>query len=1163
MNPLSRVFTTCSCFLTATLLFGQAVALNNTLMGRVLYQSSGNKPAVGVQIKEQDSNGDYSKDNGEYRLIFQTKRSGASLAIEIGPNTQEGRKIELVNERELKSAKLPEISEDILDIIVCPAGQRDIAAQKYYRILRTTADRELEKKKKEIEGLLAQKEKDYQKISDLFGQLDRMQATWDSTKIHDQAFYIASINLDKASQMVKDAVRKVEEENDVEGALEILNEETLENIYQQASAIKRNAKVVINKADSEIQQVIEGYEFKISLLEPKFKYKEIAECYEKIAGIYENEEYDKEKWVNNIVNAATFWGNYGDYLKQLKFNLKAVDIVKNPLLINQPDLATPYANLAQSYENLGEYDKAYIYGEKALEIRKITLPADHPDLATSCDNLALTYIHLGEYNKAWALGMEALKIQGKIFGKEHPDYAKSLNILANLYQEMGRYESAEPLCLEAKAVQEKVLGKEHPEYAKSLNNLANVYFQIGRYETAETLYLEGKAIQEKVLGKEHPEYAKSLNNLANVYFQIGRYETAETLYLKAKAIQERTLGGKHPDYAKTLNNLANMYREMGRFGIAETIYFKTKEIQEETLGDKHPDYAKNINDLAYMYQEMGRYDKSERLYLESNGIQRYLILKSSKFLTEQEAKSYLKIFINDRDRFFSLSQTKKQVSSEFVNNFFDNILFYKGYLLMTHNNLKASSIKDTAAIEEFNLRKYYQRLLVNEYAKPIAERLIYVAELEGKVNLLEKEILNRNDIFRQTQPQVRWEDIRSHLQPDEAAIEFFNYRYFNPKPTDSIIYCALVLRPNDTTPHLITLFEEKTLKEYLKSYTSLFTSEEIELLYSWEMKYAGQISLYNLIWKPLEKLLLGVNKIYCSPSGLLNKINLGAIPVNNSEIFGEKHQLVTLISTRELVINNDITPTHIKSSIIIGGVNYNITDSLGIEPGYSKNKFPYLYGTALEAKNVNQILQAAGYSTHLYTGLLPTEELFKSIGSSEPSPHILHIASHGFYFPSPNKKNISIAMMDIPGSSFRFSDNPMIRSGLILAGGNFAWETGSPLKPDMEDGILTAYEISQMDLSNTELVVLAGSETGLGDIDGEEGVYGLQRAFKIAGVDKLLVSLWSIDDNTATVFITHFYQKMFEEKLNVSEAFYETQKWMRKNKAYSNPFYWAGFILIE
>lgn len=137
----------------------------------------------------------------------------------------------------------------------------------------------------------------------------------------------------------------------------------------------------------------------------------------------------------------------------------------------------------------------------------------------------------------------------------------------------------------------------------------------------------------------------------------------------------------------------------------------------------------------------------------------------------------------------------------------------------------------------------------------------------------------------------------------------------------------------------------------------------------------------------------------------------------------------------------------------------------------------------------------------------------------------------------------------------------MIRSGLILAGANYAWKHGRPYKEGMEDGILTAYEISQMNLSNTELVVLSACETGLGDLQGNEGVFGLQRAFKIAGVKYLIMSLWSVPDKQTAQFMISFYKNWIEKKLSIPDAFRTTQKQMRSQGL--DPYHWAGFILVE
>ena len=184
-----------------------------------------------------------------------------------------------------------------------------------------------------------------------------------------------------------------------------------------------------------------------------------------------------------------------------------------------------------------------------------------------------------------------------------------------------------------------------------------------------------------------------------------------------------------------------------------------------------------------------------------------------------------------------------------------------------------------------------------------------------------------------------------------------------------------------------------------------------------------------------------------------------------------------------------------------------------------------------------------------------------------PSPKIIHIATHGYFFPNPESERGERGERSerVRGGEsepvFKISDHPMIRSGLLLAGSNHAWQNGKPLRPNMEDGILTAYEISQMDLSDTELVVLSACETGLGDIKGNEGVYGLQRAFKIAGVKNIMMSLWQVPDYQTKELMVRFYKNWLEEKMDIQAALLAAQNSMRE-EGYE-PFHWAGFVVLE
>ncbi len=337
-------------------------------------------------------------------------------------------------------------------------------------------------------------------------------------------------------------------------------------------------------------------------------------------------------------------------------------------------------------------------------------------------------------------------------------------------------------------------------------------------------------------------------------------------------------------------------------------------------------------------------------------------------------------------------------------------------------------------------------------------------------------------------------------------------------------------------------------------------------------------SLDDILWNPLEKELNGIKTIYFSPSGLLHRINLDAIPVSETETLADQYNLIELNSSRQLVIPSQVKIAN-NDAVLFGGIQFE-QDSLSVisEPIYaSRSKgelsfssvdstlrggtWNYLAGTEREVNSIEKIMQSYGMPTRLKKGFDATEETFKNNGANNaPSPRILHIATHGYFFPDPKEQLKSNGLSGQNDPVFKISDHPMLRSGLIMAGGNSVWQ-GKQTLEGREDGILTAYEISQMNLSNTELVVLSACETGLGDIQGNEGVYGLQRAFKIAGAKYLIMSLWQVPDKQTSLLMTTFYKKWLEDKMTIPDAFHAAQKEMRDNGL--DPYNWAGFVLVE
>ncbi|HPG73774.1 MAG TPA: CHAT domain-containing protein, partial [Bacteroidales bacterium] len=213
----------------------------------------------------------------------------------------------------------------------------------------------------------------------------------------------------------------------------------------------------------------------------------------------------------------------------------------------------------------------------------------------------------------------------------------------------------------------------------------------------------------------------------------------------------------------------------------------------------------------------------------------------------------------------------------------------------------------------------------------------------------------------------------------------------------------------------------------------------------------------------------------------------------------------------------------------------------------------FLPGTLSEVFHIADQLAANNREPILFTGAAASEEQFKKLTGSM-APQILHVATHGFAIPIESKKTA----YQIFENSFVENNNPLFRTGLLLAGASRIWDK-APAIPGIEDGILTAYEVSNLDLRNTRLVVLSACETGLGDVKGSEGVYGLQRAFKMAGVPYVIASLWPVPDKETAVFMQLFYKNLLKTK-DVRTAFAKTQKSMRKKY---EPYYWAAFVLVE
>lgn len=917
-----------------------------------------------------------------------------------------------------------------------------------------------------------------------------------------------------------------------------------------------------------------------------------------------------QAYAESLNNLGYIFASLGQYSEAEASYSKAKDLLLGLLGENSTVFASVIDNLADLYSVTGEFERAEQLYKQALGIRKNTVGENHTDYSQSLNNLASFYSKEGRFELAEQLFLETQKKTAANVGQKHPFYVIAVNNLASHYHSRGQYAKAEPLYQQAKDLRKEILGTDHPSYALSLNNLAVLYFDIGQYDKAEPLYLQAIETWKKTYGTSHPDYAMALNNLGAVYEERLQFEKAEQLYIQSRDIRKAVFGENHTDYATSLNNLGGLYDRIGQFAKAETyllqanatwkkvlkddnptialglnnlaanyrrgqvklaeaerLYLQSIERRKKILGENHPLTAETENDLALLYMSLKQYKKAEPLLLSSSNKTMQSLVAVFPVLSEKEKADFINenLFFNDCNNSFLYSFPS--ASPAIVNNNLDLQLFFKSLSLSdTRNMLDAMRHSKDESIQKLSGDwQSVKAVLATQYALPAAKRMKNLAEKEEEAERLEKELNRRSAEFRQQQAelQTRSRDVRQQLGEDEAAIEFVSFTYYNNRKTDSIIYAAYILKKNDSVAIFVPLFEEKQLQELINQAGRSATGVA-KTFYGVAMNFSSDIAdnLYKLLWRPLEKHLKGISKIAYSPSGKLYGIAFHALPIGSGKILQDKYELRQYVSTRQIAFRSILKTADKPADIALFGDAEFSMDSAAIAKEFSVNLpgneialrgggggWPALPFTGSEVDTIKKIFDQKGIIANTYLKVAANEGRIKQMDGHSPS--ILHIATHGFYVPE-------AGFYHSGNNVYKLSNDPLMRNGLILAGGNYTWGGNIPVKGS-DDGVLTAYEIAQMNLGNTRLVVLSACETALGDIKGSEGVFGLQRAFKMAGVDKMIVSLWQVPDMETSLLMTKFYANWLSGAA-IGDAFYQAQAEMRKTYP---PFNWAAFVLVE
>jgi len=894
----------------------------------------------------------------------------------------------------------------------------------------------------------------------------------------------------------------------------------------------------------------------------------------------------------SLSGLAALYQAQGNYTAAEPLAQRTLKIREQALGPDHPDVAISLIILAALYQVRGNYTAAEPLYQRALRIREQALGPEHPDIATSLNNLAVLYRAQGNYTAAEPLYQRALRIREQALGPKHPDIATSLNNLAALYQVQGNYTAAEPFYQRALKINEQALGPDHPHIALGLNNLAALYQVQVSYTAAEPLYQRAIKISEQALGSNHPNVAISLTNLAELYRLQGNYIAAESSLQHALKILEKTLGPNHPNVALGLNNLAGLYHIQGNYAAADPFYQRALKISEKVLGPSHPNVVMSLNNLAVMEMARNRPQIAIQNFQKAAKIETAFMQNILMHSTEAEKLAFLRA--GEGNMYALISLVYQVPSTDFVTKrtAFETMLQRKAASLeASSQQQQAYGISSNSVSTRLHdrLRSLSQQIARLTFAGPRDTALtVYrhqLDKLSAEREQAEDSLAQRSGAFLRER-QVRHADVEqvaAALPKGSRLIDFVRYQEFDFKAKGqerqwgATRYAAFSLAAKKTESlQMIDLGLAQPIDSLVFAYRQEI--KNVLNLGSRQRQAAEQRLaiimqlLYRLLFAPIKTTLPDSGMLYCAPDGPLHLLPFEILKDEAGKYLVERYQFNYLGSGRDLLRFTKASPS--EEMYVFADANFDgkplvqIASNESLTPlnvqrsrDWRGGKFTPLDGTVAEGHAIQALFK------------LNEHQMFLDIKASEEnllalkSPWRLHIATHGFFMKDQEdiKQLMGQELFMSTGSERRLSlgqfENPLLRSGLALAGANTIGQKQDSTQT--YDGIATAYEISGMNLQGTDLVVLSACETGLGEVQNGEGVFGLRRAFQLAGAQTVVMSLWKVPDNETKELMIDFYTRLKNGE-GKSQALRNAQLGMMKKQrekyGSAHPYFWGAFI---
>jgi CHAT domain-containing protein/Tfp pilus assembly protein PilF len=826
---------------------------------------------------------------------------------------------------------------------------------------------------------------------------------------------------------------------------------------------------------------------------------------------------------------------------------------------DHPDIAASLNGLAHLYRAQGKLRDAEPLYADALAMNKRLFTGDNVRVAPSMNNLASVYKELGKLAEAEPLNIEALAMYRRLFKGDHPDTAQSLNNLARTYQDQAKLVAAEPLFKEALAMRQRLFNGDHPDVAESLNNLGGLYDDQGKPAAAESYYRKALGMYTRLFNGDHPDVATALSNLAAVCKSQGKLSDAEPLFKDALAMRQRLFEGDHPDVVLSMSNLAGLYSDQGKLAKAETLDKDALVMMQRLFNGDHPNVAHCMQSLAASYWTLGKLAEAELVCKDTLAMRKRLMVAYAKQKSEGEALTLLSSQSLSRDGLLSIARLR----SVELGAAYDSAASYaavwstKGMIARVYeeHQHRARAVSTDPALakmldELVDARRRRADLLLGMPTKDPATLKQRADDLKAHDDSIAK--LNV-DLFRQLPIAARpakldaatFADLQKSLPADAAVIDFVRYDFFQFDNTQPIgekkkrieLYLAFVATKANVT--WVDLDTAATIESAIAAWRQAIASGQ-------EIPANLPAKVRELVWAKVRKNIPdGTRVVYIAPDMGLCSVPWAALPGDKPGTVLLEDFAIATIPHAQFLLDKLWDQEAVKNSptaaLVVGGVKYDaqVTDSKVGSPGnlpagdlapWVDLKYAAAEADSLAKSAREHKLQVRQLEGEQATGAALLSEL--------PKARTAHIATHGF-FADPSFRSAfqldpkEFAMTRRGERIGRAALSPLLMTGLVLAGAN------RPETPGR--GIVTGESLIDLDLSGLELAVLSACETGLGEVAGGEGVFGLQRAFHMAGTRDVIASLWKVNDAATAALMGEFYKALWDDKLEPVFALQKAQ----------------------